>query len=593
MSWKTIKHVQDGEPIKESVSARPTKQLEENLNYLKSVIDSLALGSALILREKTLDSNTVVGTPVYDDNGIFRPASASISYDSGTSAFTVDKTSYVIGIVMSKSSSTSGDILIYGNYNVDISSVVDVLQEGPYYLSTDAGKLSSSKLPVTVYVLYYDGSTVFVNPTPREFLEGHVHYRFELYAQPAGTPNCPGFGEAMQIVTPDATQPGWLPASHSSFGGLAPAGAKFGYNLAQHPELSRLFPPFPLESVYIEFNGTSAEDLAVIDMNGIWWMEDCVGYAPWRPWDPALGCNPPTTFPDTLTCDNMPAEILGGVGDPANYIPKIVLWFTKYISSENDIVRSLVPKQNSPIIITNASGASASTGNLEIGIDLALQQEDANEEGYLVFKSTDGSTFKRGPVVETVQAGSSAVVISGSGNTTNGQYGNLTIDIAQGLINGRQDDVVQLILNNAEATLYKGHSVTVLPAGRASSIQATVYIPDTGIDPGSSIRFYFWLLLSDRDALPTLHQSYLLLNQPTLYTSAEMNAKSLATSFTSLPDIDFPNLPIGPDEYILAQSDSIAITAGDLINYKLSRDAADSFDGDIMILRVCYKIFLP
>ena len=86
---------------------------------------------------------------------------------------------------------------------------------------------------------------VRIAETAMEDLFALVHYRFKLEPQPAGIPNDPDNNQKHSIVTADANLPGWLPADDISFQGMAPAGAKFGYNLAKHPELASAFPPLP------------------------------------------------------------------------------------------------------------------------------------------------------------------------------------------------------------------------------------------------------------------------------------------------------------------------------------------------------------
>jgi len=599
-SWKNIRHILDGEPVKSSVASRPSQALENNTEYLKELLDALSLGQAVILRNQYIESTLVVGDAVYVDSGTYKAALAEIEYSETSSAYIVAETSYVIGIIMSKSSSTRGDILLHGYAELDISDAVDgTLEVGPYYLSSALpGKLVKQSQPVNVYVLYHAGNdTIFVNPSPRGFIDSHVHYVFDLYAQPAGTPNCPGFGEAMSILVPDPSQQGWLPASHASFSGLAPAGAKFGYNIPQHEDLARVFPPFPLKTVHIEFNGRDARDLVEVDMNGIWWMEDCVGSAPWRPWDPSLSCSAPSTFPTILGCTNMPPEILEGISDPGDYIPEIKLWLTRFNTDEQPNVRSLQPIDGSGIVIRNLDGETATTGDLEIGLDLSISESETEDEaGYLAFKSASGGALNRGPVVESVIPGSSAIVLSSEQTLTSGGYvGNISLDIDSSLISGRQGWTAHTSLYNAQSTLYQDIPVVEFPLGIASHIRSTVYIPVSGIDAGSTIKFYLWLLSPTRHVLPTLTNAYRILPVPAAPIPGEglTNEVNLVTTDTALADIVPPTLPVGPDAYIIQESEEISITAGDTIVYKLGRGASDSYPGDVILLRMIYKVILP
>ena len=110
--------------------------------------------------------------------------------------------------------------------------------------------LVQQRPPVSVSVLVYtDDGMAIVQPVQRDFLEDHIHYKVRLYAQPAGTnwSSSPASRRRHPppVDTPDPTLPGWLPADHAIFNGRAPTGAVFGYNLATHPQLARIFPPIP------------------------------------------------------------------------------------------------------------------------------------------------------------------------------------------------------------------------------------------------------------------------------------------------------------------------------------------------------------
>jgi len=139
----------------------------------------------------------------------------------------------------------------------------------------------------------YGDGTVVVNPDVKDFLEDHIHYSVNLVAMPAGDCDVVSDGSTHAVTTPDPTQQGWLPADHASFGGVAPAGAKFGYNMAAHPELQSLWPPLPMAAVLLEMQRSSTDPMlqqilgrvssnfVTFDINGIWWMSDCYGQAPW------------------------------------------------------------------------------------------------------------------------------------------------------------------------------------------------------------------------------------------------------------------------------------------------------------------------
>jgi hypothetical protein len=163
---------------------------------------------------------------------------------------------------------------------------------GTYYLSAvTPGGLVQQKPPISVAVLRATGAgEVFVMPQFIDFLDRHSHYAIQLHCQPAGTVTPPAFGERHAIAEADASLPGWLPASDPSFNGKAPPDAVFGYNIAKQPGLVDLWPPLPVVNSRLEWDkglddnvGATgvAATLCVLNNDGIWWMSDCYGDAPW------------------------------------------------------------------------------------------------------------------------------------------------------------------------------------------------------------------------------------------------------------------------------------------------------------------------
>lgn len=284
-----IKYIQEGEPVAPGTPNRPLQQLDQNIKYLKDIIDAAHLGSTVYAREQTVESTLEVGMPVYwnTSNGRFEAAIAKTETDPITGYVRSSPASEVWGIIALKHEAKNADILLFGYAPIDIKAATDssgVVPAGTYYLSgVNEGKLILQKPAITAPVLRADGSgNVFVNPSFVDFLDNHQHFKFDLLMEPAGTtfPPYVGFGTGGYMPTPaggpavvnnpviheignaDSSLRGWLPADDAVFEGNAPDGAKFGYNLSAEPQLDNLFPPIPLESVDVELQRPSIYDSA-------------------------------------------------------------------------------------------------------------------------------------------------------------------------------------------------------------------------------------------------------------------------------------------------------------------------------------------
>lgn len=279
-----IKYIQEGESVSPGTPNRPLQQLDQNIKYLKDIIDAAHLGSTVYAREQTVKSTLEVGTPVYwnTSNGCFEAAIAKTETDPFTGYVRSSPASEVWGIVAVKHEAKNADILLFGYATIDIKAATDssgVVPAGTYYLSgVNEGKLILQKPAITAPVLRADGSgNVFVNPSFVDFLDNHQHFKFDLLMEPAGTTFPPYVGfftgghspvrtnpvnnpVIHEISNADSSLRGWLPADDAVFEGNAPEGAKFGYNLSAEPQLDNLFPPIPLESVDVELQRPSMYD---------------------------------------------------------------------------------------------------------------------------------------------------------------------------------------------------------------------------------------------------------------------------------------------------------------------------------------------
>ena len=262
-----IKYIQEGEPVSPGTPNRPLRQLDQNINYLWSLIEAANLGSTVYAREQTVENEAELGMPVYwnSANSRFERGLAGTESDLNTGYIQTSASSQIWGIVAEKHEANLADILLFGYAKVDISAATGdsgTVPAGLYYLSgRTQGGLATQKPPISIPVLRADGAgSVFVNPTFMDALQNHQHYKFDLTMLPAGDTTPPATGAVHTITSPDSTLSGWLPADDAVFEGNAPAGAKFGYNLSADFALDNAWPPLPLESASIELLKNSIYD---------------------------------------------------------------------------------------------------------------------------------------------------------------------------------------------------------------------------------------------------------------------------------------------------------------------------------------------
>lgn len=424
-----VRYIRDGEPVDAGVTNRPVKDLHSNVAALRSAVEELKIGRAVIIRDERVDQALIPGQPVYFDavNRIWRPARATL-VSSGTDAGTwsYGPESFVGGVLESRVGSR-GSILLTGASKFPVSWTTQAFDgpysSGPVYLSRSVpGKLSTGgQLSVRVGMVSGPDEnneyTLIVMPSSREALTAHSHLRVVLFALPAGKPNrAPEYYEGTligdfypggpypdfkhSVDEPDTTKPGWLPIDHSSFSGLnKPAGAKFGYNIKAHAELAAVWPPSPAyfaKSAVITLDGGIADDAQVIaNESGIWWMTDAYGKAPWSVnYRPYFEAPPPIIIPPTTLESS--ASSLGSIGSETSSSsfgslvpgdstipfsqssssstplpplplrqPKITLWFNSVVSQTTTTFITALTSEDLSVTITEPRG-----GILDLASDL-------------------------------------------------------------------------------------------------------------------------------------------------------------------------------------------------------------------------------
>lgn len=538
-----IQHVADGEPVDAATVNRPLRQLEGNLARLRTRLDDAAAGRRLIDADAALDPACVVGSAVSWDAaaGRYRPAAALAAFDAEGS-LARDPAALCVGLVRDKSAAARGDVTLYGRDRLDPDALEAALGADPapglYYLSAATpGTLTRRRTPLGAAVLaLFDAASGEVLVAPGlagDFLTAHAHHAVDLAVGPAGTAQAYDDGGVarVRVIDPDPAQPGWLPAGHASFAGAAPAGAKFGYNLAADPNLAGAFPPIPTAAAALFWDPGSGGGATLVapgrgrvDAAGIWWFSDCAGEAPWGDPDAAApGCAP---------------------------APAARLLYTAAIApfdAAATAVTGLSVRAGDPLWLARPGagwdGPAPAAGPIELRVNrTAMAGVAADRAGHDVYKAYDAATgtFQRGPVVEALRAGGGLVLSGGQPRTgdAGARQGIVRIGLAAAAVAPMLAAEIYR-LDGAELTYWNGWPVQLLAAGRPSAVVIKYHVPQTIDLTAARLRL-------------------------TLTGSAPGgNLPALAVSARRLPQANTPLEPPGPGDDVPVPIDTgVALPAG-------------------------------
>lgn len=568
----------------------PFRTLDQNVRYLYSLLQAAGTGATIYARRQTVESACVNGMPVWYNPATkqFERGLASTSIDNATGLVGTLPSSQVWGVVNNKSGPTLADVLLMGYDTVDISGAVDgPVTPGTYYLSgAKPGFLVLEKPPATVPVLRATGAgQVLVLPQYVDFFDRHVHYRFPLTCLPAGIHVPPAVGDTHEIIDANPLLPGWLPAGDSSFNGLAPTGALFGYNLAMQPGLKSLWPPVPLTGTWLDWDrGLDLQEgpqgvpagLCLCDQNGIWWMSNCYGDVPW-----------PTDL-DTSGSASASASA-SAAACPRDLAMSLILWFSRTtFDTQSAVVLSVLGDERIKVTCATDPATQAATGNLQLSLDLNLTTL-VNQFGYLALKTFDPatSTFTSGPVVEGVYALSDNVLLSGSvvgPRTING----VTYQVTQGLVglsvvpeSALELDVQLVRLDGAEEAFLTDPPITYLgfDPGEDETYRAVLQVPSTLAIPTPHLQLQLTLLGLSAGDLPTL--TVTARRVPQALTPAVVPDATAEFAVT----IDTTLTTTAPNQYAMVTSEAFVVAPGDLVYFSVSRSSADAYGDVVGVMR--------
>lgn len=592
-SWNAnINFIQDGERVDANVSGRPDRALSDRTSYLKDRIDAIDNGQALFAFDVAVEASVLIGQAVYWNASTqkFEKALASVVIDAEGSLVNSPE-SEVVGVVFSKTSSTVATLLISGKATLDISNAISgALQAGRYFLSANtAGQLERQSEGASIPVLYSNGNgEVYVQPQYKNIAENHCHFKFDLYTSVAGVHNIPDEGERHVITNPDASKPGWLPADHESFQGLAPKGAVFGYNLAQHPDLNRVWPPMPAEyAALVLFSGDKAlgqeiplgeTNLAVIDRHGLWWMSDCYGDVPWD-------INYTTSFSSSAVSQSATPEC------PRDLTRKLILYFAKVrYGAKSTVVTSLrTDSALSPLVVTDLDGNPSAVGDLKIKFDGGLMIANDTATGSLVLKEFASNQFRRGRVVEGIKSTNNSVTITSTASRLDGG-----VTLHQGIVSieANLDGVERLLIPQVVRLIdvRERYENDIMYLGFPSAIRTEVRykfkLPGAdGFPASGQVKLRLWVTGdASTSALPKFDVSYRRLPRATSATAIPTDDTIVDWAAASLSGGSFGT--VGADHYKEVTTEPFSVEEADVVLFSVVRNLSgdDGYAGEIGIL---------
>jgi hypothetical protein len=585
-AWQNnVNFVSDGELVAAGVVGRPDRTIDNNVRYLKDLVDASSLGTAVFRPAVTLDPAVQVGQPVYWDATAqrFALALAAVSVDMSTGALVTAPSADCLGVVIYKQSANLGDVVTGGSYRVDISAAAGVAPApGRYYLSASvAGGLTLQRPAVAIPILYLaNDGYAYILPQSRNFLTDHVHYSVALACKPAGTTTPPSSGARHVISAADPTQAGWLPANHAVFGGGAPVGAAWGYNIAKDTNLAPLWPPVPPQASALVWDqgaghvgGTliplGANGLAVIDTRGIWWMSDCNGDVPW----PATynSSSPPTPVPangSTPECPRLEEM-------------RLTLYYAKALyATNNATVTRLTPAPGSPITVTNLQGSPATTGPLELGLNLNLLVDPSVNPGPVALKTLGTTAFFGGYVVEGIAIDSTMTMTAThtgvDGAATAIGQGTVTLGVTPSPI-ARELAPQITKLEDVRERDYLSVPYFGFPSDRSSAIQLVFLIPPAGLPSVPLVTLRAVVLARGAGAIPALSLTYRRIPRPPSGGAALPTSDTVGTLTTGQT--------VTANLTVEIASAAIPVTAGDTLVVTVSRAGTDGYSSELGVLR--------
>jgi len=220
-SGEQVRRVQHGEPLTPEIANRPIDDIVEWLSNITNQVQAFTETACNILYDQPLDEKVHVGAPVYLNRATTSYSRARASYRVENDQLAPDDSCFVIGIVIRKTSPTTGHICVSGVADIDFEeggnqdAHQDYTSLGLRYLSSlEEGRVTpimpAMAIPVAFVLNPYGNDEkvrIAVNINFDRLPFRHAHYRLPITAAPAGEYE----KHDTTIHNPDPKLEGWLP----------------------------------------------------------------------------------------------------------------------------------------------------------------------------------------------------------------------------------------------------------------------------------------------------------------------------------------------------------------------------------------------
>lgn len=556
-----IQDILNSDPVNASVANKPHKQLERRTDDLKQRLDSVSAGQALILYDATVASSTSVGMPVFWNTSTqqFEAAYASVSRDSVTNEYALSASAHCVGVIYTKNSSTSADIILSGI--ASIPDIKDILGDGSgaFYLSNTAGGLTFDKTSLVIPVgqvlgncSYCDDAyRVLVHPTCQDDRFLHLHYSADL------TPT---------LVTSD-TLSGWQEVTGADTD--APTGATFKYNLDADTNLKKLWPPIPIDAVSCTADWASAtetvgghdltvnktDSLVKINSSGIYWMSSSV----------------------------VPYTATPNVSNNRKF--RVTLHFSKIqYMNRFGVVTSLRPATNQPFSFVNYDGEESYAGDLYAKFTLKDQEVvDTSYDGKVLRGFTDEYKQSTTKAIHGIKSVDSSITVNSDVTFLSGTdtYNAGLVTLTGSAFPANYEVSPQIVkLGDANERELLGITYMGLPYNRNSSLGLKFEIP-ANYGTGISMKLRFMFLAPITGTYPEL----------TIIAKRVARPSSTAISISGLTETTLTcatAVSVSASTVFEAETDEFEVTAGDVVIITVSRSSTGSpaYTSDAGIVRI-------
>lgn len=551
-------------------------EIQANIRKVSGLITTSRIGQGVFAFDVAIDPAVKVGQPVFYNTTTNRFERSKLTILVGAGGRTyAGPESEAWGLVSEKCAGDRAHLLISGLASISLLDSAGVASPaGKFYLSTAAGRLENSvvnSLIVPVLLATGTGDVIF-RPWFADTFPRYTPAMVELVTAPAGTAT--NVGNISTITAANPLNTGWLPATHSVFGGLAPAGAKFGYNWKRDAQLQSGWPPINPAAATIFFDVGGGEssgyrsvvsdgERLTINANGIWWMQDTVGQTPW------------TYLSEGATSGSRP------------HPQSRRMYLEADLTVQGTELRTGVTSLTSTIpwldTVSRGTNSAATVGDVALQLDLVNMFESLTDVSGVALKGFANSKFLAGPVVAELYPGDSTVTLSGTRSAGGGYIGAVTISVNS----NKEFDLLPTDSQLFGATMEAyGDLIAIgLPPSRTSSFVNAFHVP-ASVSANAKLRFVLWL---------TGPQTYTVPASITLGTRVFTRPSGAAVTIPTEGSLALTvpaSTSVAAGKYIELVSADLTVSGGDTVYLRITRTGSGDGVGSEMHILKNFAVFV-